>query len=76
LDGQLDAQQDEDVIQIEIEEFNNNIKVVGAAIERHMEQNVALLCQILGMFLFSVLWKNTTMHANHLYTYIQIRRER
>lgn len=47
LDGKLDAQ-DEDIVQVEVEEFMSNIETVRAAVETHMEQNVVLLCQILG----------------------------
>lgn len=47
LDGKLDAQ-DEDIVQVEVEEFMSNIETVRAAVETHMEQNVMLLCQILG----------------------------
>lgn len=47
LDGKLDAQ-DEDIVQVEVEEFMSNIETVRAAVEAHMEQNVMLLCQILG----------------------------
>ncbi|KAI4716573.1 hypothetical protein E4T48_07244 [Aureobasidium sp. EXF-10727] len=46
LDGKLDAQ-DEDIVQVEVEEFMSNIEIVRAAVEAHMEQNVVLLCQIL-----------------------------
>ncbi|KAI4743165.1 hypothetical protein E4T50_06441 [Aureobasidium sp. EXF-12298] len=46
LDGKLDAQ-DEDIVQVEVEEFMSNIETVRAAVETHMEQNVMLLCQIL-----------------------------
>jgi hypothetical protein len=48
LDGKLDVQ-DEDIVQVEVEEFMSNIETVRAAVEAHMEQNVMLLCQILGM---------------------------
>jgi hypothetical protein len=47
LDGKLDVQ-DEDIVQVEVEEFMSNIETVRAAVETHMEQNVMLLCQILG----------------------------
>jgi len=47
LDGKLDAQ-DEDIVQVEVEEFLSSIETVRAAVETHMEQNVMLLCQILG----------------------------
>ena len=47
LDGKLDAQ-DKDIVQVEVEEFMSNIETVKAAMETHMEQNVMLLCQILG----------------------------
>lgn len=47
LDGKLDAQ-DKDIVQVEVEEFMSNIETVKAAVETHMEQNVMLLCQILG----------------------------
>ena len=47
LDGKLDAQ-DEDIVQVEVEEFMANIETVRAAVETHMKQNVMLLCQILG----------------------------
>jgi hypothetical protein len=47
LDGKLDVQ-DEDIVQVEVEEFMSNIETVRAAVEAHMEQNVMLLCQILG----------------------------
>jgi hypothetical protein len=47
LGGKLDAQ-DEDIVQVEVEEFMSNIETVRAAVETHMEQNVMLLCQILG----------------------------
>ena len=47
LDGKLDAQ-DEDIVQVEVEEFMSNIETVRAAVETHTEQNVMLLCQILG----------------------------
>jgi hypothetical protein len=47
LDGKLDVQ-DEDIVQVEVEEFMSNIETVRAAVEAHMEQNVMLLCQISG----------------------------
>jgi hypothetical protein len=47
MDGKLDAQ-DEDIVQVEVEEFMSNIETVRAAVETHMEQNVMLLCQVLG----------------------------
>jgi len=47
LDGKLDAQ-DEDIVEVEVEEFMSNIETVRVAVETHMEQNVMLLCQILG----------------------------
>jgi hypothetical protein len=47
LDGKLDAQ-DEDIVQVEVEEFMSNIETVRVAVEARMEQNVMLLCQILG----------------------------
>ena len=47
LDGKLDPQ-DKDIVAVEVEEFIKNIDTIRTAVESHMEQNVVLLCQILG----------------------------
>ena len=47
LDGKLDPQ-DKDIVAVEVEEFMKNIDTIRTAVESHMEQNVVLLCQILG----------------------------
>ena len=49
LDGKLDLQ-DKDIVAVEVEEFMKNIDTIRTAVESHMEQNVLLLCQILGSF--------------------------
>jgi hypothetical protein len=49
LDGKLDLQ-DKDIVAVEVEEFMKNIDTIRTAVESHMEQNVVLLCQILGSF--------------------------